>query len=86
MNDPFVMSAWAKSQNVPEGLLITFGWQWCLLTGAWTGNGCHRLWYGHAQQTLALFAEDGVLKILHVESPGEFRVSSAEAMLAAIGD
>jgi len=25
-----------------------------------------------------------VVKVLHVEAPGEFRVSSAEAMLAAI--
>jgi peroxiredoxin len=28
--------------------------------------------------------EDGVVKQVHVEAPGEFKVSSAEAMLAAI--
>jgi len=26
-----------------------------------------------------------VVKVLHVEAPGEFKVSSAEAMLEAIG-
>jgi peroxiredoxin len=31
-----------------------------------------------------LYAEDGVVKILQVEAPGEFRVSTAEAMLEAI--
>jgi hypothetical protein len=31
-----------------------------------------------------LYADDGVVKGLHVEAPGEFRVSDAEAMPAAI--
>jgi peroxiredoxin len=33
----------------------------------------------------ALYAEDGVVKRLEIEAPGEFRVSTAEAMLDAIG-
>ncbi|MEW5837081.1 MAG: peroxiredoxin, partial [Pseudomonadota bacterium] len=33
----------------------------------------------------ALVAEDGVVTSLAVEAPGEFRVSSAEAMLDAVG-
>jgi peroxiredoxin len=40
---------------------------------------------GIRSKRFALYAEDGVIKLLHVEAPGEFRVSSAEAMLAAIG-
>jgi peroxiredoxin len=32
----------------------------------------------------ALYAEDGVVKKLAVEAPGEFKVSSAEAMLAEV--
>jgi peroxiredoxin len=32
----------------------------------------------------ALYAEDGIVKQLAVEAPGEFKVSSADAMLAAI--
>jgi peroxiredoxin len=39
---------------------------------------------GMRSKRFALYAEDGVVKVLHVEAPGEFRVSSAEAMLAAI--
>jgi peroxiredoxin len=30
-----------------------------------------------------LYAEDGVVRQLHLEAPGELRVSTAEAMLAA---
>jgi peroxiredoxin len=39
---------------------------------------------GIRSKRFALYAEDGVVKALHVEAPGEFRVSGAEAMLAAI--
>jgi peroxiredoxin len=40
---------------------------------------------GRRSKRFALYAEDGIVKQLHVEAPGEFRVSSAEAMLEAIG-
>ena len=33
----------------------------------------------------ALYAEDGVVKALNVEAPGEFKVSSAQAMLDTLG-
>jgi len=34
---------------------------------------------------IALYAEDGVVKALNVEAPGEFMVSSAEGILEKIG-
>jgi len=39
---------------------------------------------GLRAKRFALYAEDGVVKILNVEAPGEFRVSSAGAMLESI--
>jgi len=33
----------------------------------------------------ALYAENGVVKQLQLEAPGEFRVSTAEAMLEVLG-
>ena len=33
----------------------------------------------------ALYADDGVVKQLNLEAPGEFKVSDAASMLAAIG-
>jgi peroxiredoxin len=39
---------------------------------------------GLRAKRFALYAEDGVVKAIHVEAPGEFRVSTAEAMLEAI--
>jgi peroxiredoxin len=39
---------------------------------------------GVRSKRFALYVEDGVVKQVHVEAPGEFKVSSAEAMLAAL--
>jgi peroxiredoxin len=85
VNDAFVMSAWAKNQNVPEGL-------WMLADGNGTFTKSLGLemdgtafGLGMRGKRFALYAEDGVVKKLHVEAPGEFKVSSAEAMLAALG-
>jgi peroxiredoxin len=39
---------------------------------------------GERAKRFALYADDGVVKVIQVEAPGEFKVSSAEAMLAAI--
>lgn len=84
VNDAFVMHAWAQSQQVPDGLkLLADG------SGAFTdalGMEMDGSAYGMGKRArrFALYAENGVVKQLHVEAPGEFRVSSAEAMLEAM--
>ena len=40
---------------------------------------------GLRAKRFALYAEDGVVKQLHVEAPGEFRVSAAEHVLEQLG-
>ncbi|GLQ87038.1 peroxiredoxin [Dyella flagellata] len=84
VNDAFVMKAWALSQNVPAGLkLLADG------NGGFTralGLEMDGSAYGMGMRSrrFALYAENGVVKQLHIESPGELRVSTAEAMLSAI--
>jgi glutaredoxin/glutathione-dependent peroxiredoxin len=39
---------------------------------------------GMRSRRFALYAENSVVKLLHVESPGELRVTTAEAMLSAV--
>ncbi len=84
VNDPFVMEAWGKDQHVPKGL-------WMLSDG--NGDFSRALGlemdasgYGMGTRCkrFALYAEDGVVKELFVEAPGEFRVSDASHVLAAI--
>jgi len=84
VNDAFVMGAWAKSQKAPNDILMladgNAGFTQALgLELDATGFGM-----GLRSQRFALYAEDGVVRKLHIEAPGEFKVSSAESMLADI--
>lgn len=84
VNDGYVMQAWAASQQIPAGLLMladgnahftrALGME---LDGTAFGMGLRA-------RRFALYAEDGVVRLVQVEAPGELRVSSAEAMLAAV--
>jgi glutaredoxin/glutathione-dependent peroxiredoxin len=84
VNDAFVMNAWAKDQNVPEGF-----WMLADGNGAFTkalGLEMDGTAFGLGMRgkRFALYAEDGVVKQLWVEAPGEFKVSAADAVMAAI--
>ena len=85
VNDAYVMQAWAASQNVPADLLMLADGN-ASFTRA-LGLELDGTPFGMGQRTrrFALYAEDGIVHQLHLEAPGEFRVSSAEAMLASIG-
>lgn len=81
VNDAFVMQAWGEAQNVPDGLLMVadgnadFTRAMGLELDA-SGSGM-----GVRSRRFSMYAEDGVVRELFVEAPGEFRVSSAEHML-----
>jgi len=84
VNDPFVMKAWSDAQKADGIIMLADG------NGNFTkalglemdGSG-----YGLGQrgQRFAIYAENGVVKEIAVEKAGAFEVSSAEAMLKAVG-
>lgn len=84
VNDAYVMKAWAIAQHVPAGLkLLADG------NGAFTqslGLEMDGSAYGMGMRSrrFALYAQNGVVKLLHIEKPGELRVTTAEAMLSAV--
>ncbi len=86
VNDAFVMEAWGRQQNVPAGMMLIadgnaeFTRALGLELDA-TGYGM-----GLRAKRFALLARDGQVVSLQVEAPGEFKVSSAEAMLATLAD
>ena len=84
VNDAFVMQAWAQNRNVPEGMLMLADGNGDFAKALGLESDASKYGMGMRAKRFALYAEDGVVKVLHVEAPGEFRVSSAEAMLAAI--
>lgn len=84
VNDAFVMKAWAKDRGVPEGLLMLADGNGEFAKALGLEMDSSKFGMGMRSRRFALYAEDEVVKVLHVEAPGEFRVSSAEAMLAAL--
>lgn len=84
VNDPYVMLAWARQRNVPDGLLMLADGNGDFARALGLELDSRKFGMGMRVKRFALYAEDAVVKVLHVEAPGEFRVSSAQAMLAAI--
>ncbi|MBT8058459.1 MAG: peroxiredoxin [Xanthomonadales bacterium] len=83
VNDVFVMDAWGKSAGADQLLMLADG------NGEFTRAlglelDATMFGMGHRSQRFALVAEDGVVKELFIEGPGEFRVSSAEHVLSVL--
>ena len=84
VNDAYVMQAWAGVQQVPPGLKLLADGNASFTRALGLEFDGTAYGMGLRARRFALYAEDGVVKQLHVEAPGEFRVSTAEAMLQAL--
>lgn len=84
VNDAFVMRAWAESQQVPSSLAMLADGNGNFAKALGMSMDGSGFGMGLRAKRFALYAEDGEVKIMHAEAPGEFRVSSAEAMLQAL--
>ena len=84
VNDPFVMKAWADSQHVPEGMLMLADGNGEFTRALGLEMDASAYGMGVRSKRYAIYAEDGVARQVLVEAPGEFRVSSAEHVLAQL--
>jgi peroxiredoxin len=82
VNDPFVMQAWGKSVDVPDGLQMLADGNAELARALGLEMDASGYGMGLRSRRYALYAEHGVVRQLWVEAPGEFKVSSAEHVLA----
>ena len=82
VNDPFVMQAWGESQHVPAGMRMLADGNADFTRALGLEMDASGFGMGTRGKRFALYAEDGVVRELFVEAPGEFRVSSAENVLA----
>ncbi|MCQ4163728.1 peroxiredoxin [Tahibacter harae] len=85
VNDGHVMKAWAKDQNVPAGLIMLADGNANFARALGLEMDATAYGMGVRSRRFALYAEDGVVRTLNVEAPGEFKVSSAENMLGSLG-
>ena len=81
VNDPFVMQAWGQAHQVPEGLMMLADGNGDFARALGLQLDASAYGMGTRAKRFALYAEDGIVRELQVEAPGEFRVSSAEHML-----
>ncbi len=84
VNDPFVMQAWGESQHVPSGLMMLSDGNGDFARALGLEMDASGYGMGLRSKRFALYAEDGVVRKLFVEAPGEFRVSDAQHVLAQI--
>lgn len=83
VNDAHVMKAWAASQHVPPGLkLLADGNAAFTRALGWDMDGT-AYGMGIRSRRAALYADDGVIQHVFIESPGELRLTTAEALLEA---
>ena len=82
VNDPFVMQAWGESQHVPAGMRMLADGNAEFTRALGLEMDASGFGMGTRSKRFALYVEDGVVRELFVEAPGEFRVSSAENVLA----
>jgi peroxiredoxin len=81
VNDAFVMGAWAKDQHVPENVHMLADGNGAFTKALGLELDATPFGMGLRAKRFALYAEDGVVKQLHVEAPGEFKVSAADYVL-----
>ena len=84
VNDAYVMGAWAKDQNVPDGLLMLADGNGTFTKALGMEMDGTPFGLGVRGKRFGLYADDGVVKALNVEAPGEFKVSDAASMLAVV--
>ena len=84
VNDPFVMQAWGESVGVPKGLQMLSDGNADFTRALGLEMDASGYGMGVRSKRFALYAEDGIVRQLFIEAPGEFRVSSAEHVLAQI--
>lgn len=81
VNDVFVMDAWGKSAGAGNILMLADG-NADFTAALGLEMDARSFGMGTRSQRFALLAENGVVSHLFLEGPGEFRVSSAEYVLA----
>jgi len=84
VNDVFVMNAWGKASGVGDKILMLAdgNGEYARALGLEFDAKAHGL--GTRGQRFAVVVKDGVATQIEIEAPGQFKVSSAEHILALL--
>lgn len=81
VNDAFVLDAWGKSAGA-EGVTMLADGNGHFAEALGLSADTSKFGMGTRSRRYAMLVNDGVVEQVHVEAPGEFRVSSADHLLA----
>jgi peroxiredoxin len=84
VNDQFVMDAWGKEHGADGKIVMLGDGSGDFATAMGLELDRIKEGMGMRSQRYSMLVEDGVVKALNVEQPGQYEVSSAEAMLRAL--
>lgn len=84
VNDVFVMNAWGKSAGVGDKIVMAADGNGDFTRALGLELDARGFGMGMRGQRFAVLSQDGVVKQVNVEAPGEFKVSSAEYVLGQL--
>jgi len=84
VNDVFVMNAWGKDQQVGDDVVMLADGNGTFAKAVGLEMDGSGFGMGSRSKRYSMIVEDGVVKQLNVEAPGEFKVSAADYMLGQL--
>ena len=84
VNDVFVMKAWGEDQDVGEDIIMLADGNGAFTKDIGLDMDASKFGMGPRSQRYSMIVNDGVVEKLNVEEGGEFRVSSADYMMAQL--
>jgi peroxiredoxin len=84
VNDVFVMKAWGEDQNVGDDIIMLADGNGAFTKDIGLDMDASKFGMGPRSQRYSMIVNDGVVEKLNVEEGGEFRVSSADYMMAQL--
>jgi peroxiredoxin len=84
VNDAFVMGAWGESQGAGDTVAMLADGNGDFTRALGLEMDATKFGMGKRSQRYSMVVDNGVVKVLNVEAPGAFEVSSADHMLGQI--
>ncbi len=84
VNDLFVMDAWGTDKGAGDDVLMLADGNASYTDALGLELDASGFGMGKRSQRFAIVIDDGVVSQLHIEAPGEFKVSAADAVLAGL--
>jgi peroxiredoxin len=84
VNDAFVMGAWGEAQGAGDKVMMLADGNGDFTRALGLELDATKFGMGKRSQRYSMVVDDGVVRVLNVEAPGAFEVSSADHMLGQL--